>query len=155
MAAKEGAKLDQGKSRIDLIPPEFILALGDVLGDACSPGPDGTPPKYDERNWELGFDWGRAYAAAQRHLLAWAMGEDTNPDTGLSHLAHAATNMAFLIAFARRGVGRDDRSPHYLQDRVKPVITTGLIGRKVETIIVDDPVVATAPPPNTPVRNLE
>lgn len=55
--------------------------------------------------------WSRVYAAALRHLLAWWGGEDEDPETELSHLAHAACCVVFLVAYQGRGVGVDDR-PH-------------------------------------------
>jgi len=53
--------------------------------------------------------WGRPYAALRRHMAAWWSGEDNDPETGLSHLSHAACCLAFLVAYEARGVGNDDR----------------------------------------------
>lgn len=94
-------KYDQEKNRLELIPPELITEVGKILTFGAV--------KYSERNWELGMDWGRVYGALQRHLWAWWVGEDTDPETGESHLAHAACCIAFLIAYEQRGVGNDDR----------------------------------------------
>jgi hypothetical protein len=55
------------------------------------------------------MDWSRPESAGYRHLTAWSMGENTDPETGLSHLAHAACNMLFLLAYEIRGIGNDDR----------------------------------------------
>ena len=55
------------------------------------------------------MDWSRVFAALQRHMWAWWGGEDKDPETGMSHLYHAATNLAFLIAYHKRSVGNDDR----------------------------------------------
>jgi hypothetical protein len=65
--------------------------------------------KTGERNWELGMRWGRPYAALRRHMAAWWSGEDTDPETGMSHLWHAACCIAFLTAFEARKAGTDDR----------------------------------------------
>jgi hypothetical protein len=65
--------------------------------------------KYAPRNWELGMDWGRMLAASLRHLFAWARGEDYDPESKLHHLAHAACCVLFLLAYAMRNVGNDDR----------------------------------------------
>ena len=62
-----------------------------------------------ERNWEKGMNWGRPYAALRRHMAAWWGGEDNDPETGMSHLWHACANIAFLIAFEARKIGKDDR----------------------------------------------
>jgi len=74
--------------------------------------------KYDERNWERGMDWSRCFSACMRHMTAWFHGESVDPETGYSHLWHAACCILFLIAFEMRGVGRDDRPRTEKQDAV-------------------------------------
>lgn len=96
-----GVKFDQDKARYDLIPPEIEEALARVLTYGAA--------KYSERNWELGMKWGRPYAAMRRHMGAWWAGQDLDPETGMSHLWHAACCIAFLVAFEARGTGTDDR----------------------------------------------
>ncbi len=105
----DGINKDEGKLRLDLVPPEATEAIARVAGQACESG------KYPERNWEQGMDWLRQYGSAQRHLLAWMKGEDNDADTGLPHLEHALTRIGFLVTYARRDIGRDDR-PHQLED---------------------------------------
>jgi len=99
-----GTKKDDGKPRMDLIPPEALMALGEVLGFGAQ--------KYAARNWEKGMAWGRLYGAAMRHLTAWSAGEDEDPESGMPHLWHAMTNLSFLIAFEVRGDGTDDRTTY-------------------------------------------
>lgn len=62
-----------------------------------------------ERNWERGMSWSRVYRATIEHMNSWWMGEDLDPETGFSHLAHAGCCILFLIAFEIRGIGKDDR----------------------------------------------
>ena len=97
----EGRKDDGGKARHDLIPPELPEAVAAVLAFGAN--------KYGERNWEKGMSWGRPFAALMRHMWAWWRGEKTDPETGFSHLWHAACCIAFLIAFEQRDAGVDDR----------------------------------------------
>jgi len=97
----EGVKFDTDKPRMDLIPPEAMVALAQVLTFGAA--------KYSARNWELGMDWGRPYAAMLRHLMAWWGGEDKDPETGMSHMWHALCCAAFLVSFEERGIGKDDR----------------------------------------------
>lgn len=78
----------------------MIDALGKVLAFGAR--------KYAAGNWALGMDWSRPWDAMHRHLTAWASGERTDPETGYSHLWHAAAMLMFLIAYEARGVGRDD-----------------------------------------------
>lgn len=99
--SKKGVKFDNGKTRYDLLPPEGVDAVAVILTYGAQ--------KYAARNWEQGMDWSRPFSAALRHLFAWWGGEKTDPDTGKSHLWHAATNIFFLIAYEIRGVGTDDR----------------------------------------------
>ena len=97
----EGQKFDSNKPRYDLIPPEVEEAIAQVLTFGAA--------KYSARNWELGMDWGRPYAALRRHMAAWWSGQDNDEETGMSHLWHAACCIAFLVAFEQRGSGNDDR----------------------------------------------
>ena len=97
----EGRKDDSGKLRFDLVPPEAIRAWVSVLTHGAD--------KYMDRNWEKGMAWGRPYAALCRHSLAWWSGEDIDPESGISHLAHAMCNLSFLITYQERNIGKDDR----------------------------------------------
>jgi len=100
---KSGAvKHDGKKPRLDLIPPEVITAMGYMFGHGAR--------KYDDRNWEKGMDWGRVFGALQRHLWCWWNEDDTDKESGKSHLWHAACCLAMLIAYEVRGIGRDTRS---------------------------------------------
>jgi hypothetical protein len=104
---KGGVKFDNGKTADELIPPEVEEAIATVLAFGAK--------KYAARNWEKGMAWSRPYAAARRHLRNWfarrdfGNGPGRDKDSGYSDLDHAATNIAFLIAYERRGVGEDDR----------------------------------------------
>lgn len=98
---KEGVKFDQGKRRVDLVPTEAINALADVLTAGAV--------KYGRDNWRKGMDWSRVYGAAQRHMLAFWGGDDIDEESGMPHLWHALTNMAFLVSYQAMSVGRDDR----------------------------------------------
>jgi hypothetical protein len=101
LLAQGGHKDDSGKVRMDLIPPELLFAVGDILTFGAS--------KYAPRNWETGMLWSRPFGALMRHLWAWWGGEKLDPETGRSHLWHAGCCIAFLIAYEERGVGTDDR----------------------------------------------
>jgi hypothetical protein len=65
--------------------------------------------KYAEHNWRKGFAWSRPLAAAMRHILAFNAGEDKDPESGLSHLAHAACCIMFLLEFEKTHRELDDR----------------------------------------------
>jgi dATP/dGTP diphosphohydrolase len=106
----EGMKWDKGKCRMDLIPISTLRGIGDVLGYGAE------IKGYGERNWERGLEWNRTYAAALRHLTSWWDGEDNDPESGLSHLSHAATNIAFLVEFLRTHPELDTRPNRVTKD---------------------------------------
>lgn len=47
--------------------------------------------------------------AAKRHLNRWFEGQDTDPDSGLPHLAHALACIAILVDAKEAGKLNDDR----------------------------------------------
>jgi hypothetical protein len=65
--------------------------------------------KYSAHNWRGGFVWSRIASAILRHLFAWLTGEDKDPESGLSHLAHAGCGIMFLLTFQLTKTGKDDR----------------------------------------------
>jgi hypothetical protein len=97
----EGKKFDENKTRLDLIPPEAIWALGSALSYGAN--------KYGEYNWAKGMQWSRIFAATLRHLYKWWAGEECDAESGIPHLHHALTNIAFACAYSQRGIGKDDR----------------------------------------------
>jgi hypothetical protein len=65
--------------------------------------------KHGTYNWCNGTRYGRLYRALLSHAWAWWRGEDTDPESGLSHLAHCICNLLFLMEYQRNGWGEDDR----------------------------------------------
>ena len=102
-SSAEGRKDDTGKDPWHLLPFDAIRAVVKVLAFGAG--------KYAPRNWEKGMAWSRPYGALLRHLAAWWEGECLDPETGMSHLWHAACCVLFLVAYEIRGIGTDDR-PH-------------------------------------------
>ena len=96
-----GLKYDRNKIRTDLLPVRPLLDVARVLTFGAR--------KYADRNWEKGIQWSRCYGAALRHLFAWFMGESKDPETGLSHLAHASCCIQFLQEFELTHPELDDR----------------------------------------------
>lgn len=93
--AKNPEKHDDGKLRFDLIDPVFEEGLAQVLTYGAK--------KYAPNNWqnlEDGID--RHYAALRRHLNAWRQGEKIDPESGLPHMYHVATNAMFLAYHERQ-----------------------------------------------------
>ena len=97
----EGTKHDQGKPDYSLMPSEAM----DEIAAVWSFG----QKKYAAFNWAKGFAWRRPLAAALRHIYAFLRGENNDPESGLSHLAHAVCCLCMVITFVKRGTGEDDR----------------------------------------------
>lgn len=92
-----GVKFDSGKPDPSLIPPEVIEELAKVLSFGAK--------KYAPRNWEKGINFSRVFASLNRHIWTWwdPTKPSVDPETGLSHLSHAACCIAFLLAYEGRG----------------------------------------------------
>lgn len=95
-----GLKYDQDKARMDLLDSHAIEQLARVLGFGAR--------KYAAHNWRKGLAKSRLIGAALRHLFAYLRGEDTDPETGLSHAAHAMCCCMFLLGLEHRAE-LDDR----------------------------------------------
>jgi len=94
-------KKDYGKLPWHLFPDDAAEEIVKVLEFGAN--------KYSPRGWEEGMDWSRVYSALRRHLVAWFFRRGNDPDTGLSHLAHAGCCVLFLLAYELRNKGTDDR----------------------------------------------
>lgn len=93
-------RYDHGKVQLDLIPPEWYWALGNVLHAGAQ--------KYAPRNWEKGMKWSRVVGSLMRHLLKFMVGERYDEETGCHHLAHVAWNALALMSYDIREVGEND-----------------------------------------------
>jgi hypothetical protein len=109
---KRGLRYNSGKRRWDLLPPDSLAVVADVLTIGSR--------KYAERNWELGMPFKDAMGSLERHYMAWKAGEDLDPESGLHHLAHVACNALFLLTWVLRGKGTDDRVHCGLPDAPVP-----------------------------------
>lgn len=65
--------------------------------------------KYDSHNWRKGLNNSRLFSAAMRHLWAWNRGEDFDPETGFSHLAHAGCCVLMILENVKLRPKLDDR----------------------------------------------
>jgi hypothetical protein len=101
-------KFDTDKLPLNLLSTEAMNQTAAVLKFGAI--------KYAEHNWRKGFAWSRPLAAAMRHITAFNDGEDIDPESGLSHLAHAQCCIMFLLEFQKT-------HPH-LDDRYKPDVSS-------------------------------
>ena len=67
--------------------------------------------KYGPYNWRMTGVCATTYVSAiMRHLNAWRDGEDLDPESGISHIAHIATSCNILMDAAACGTLQDDRN---------------------------------------------
>lgn len=96
-----GTKHDSGKPPMELLPSLSLEEVAHIL--------DYGRKKYDPWNWAKGMNWSRLIGACYRHLGAFQRGEDLDPETKRSHLAHLACTSLFLLEYYLRELGKDDR----------------------------------------------
>lgn len=101
---KDNPKKQFGSSKPSpqFIPPVAILEESVVMALGAS--------KYGPFNWnDLPVDASTYYSAAMRHLMSWFTGENIDPESGASHLAHARACLAILIDSQSSGKLIDNR----------------------------------------------
>jgi hypothetical protein len=96
-----GAKHDHGKADMSLLSSIALLKVAQVMTFGKK--------KYSANNWRGGFVWTRPLAACLRHVFAYLGGEDKDPETGISHLAHAVCCLLFVLEFEETHKELDDR----------------------------------------------
>jgi hypothetical protein len=106
-----GVKFDQDKPRMDLLDARAIEQLALVLSFGAK--------KYAAHNWRKGLSKSRLIAAALRHIFAYLRGENNDPESGLSHVAHAMCCCMFLLGLEHRP-DLDDRYIELQETTTKP-----------------------------------
>lgn len=92
---QEGLKYDDGKLLMSLVEPEYIEDVARVLTFGAE--------KYRPNSWQTVEYAERRYKdALLRHTMAYLKGESVDPESGLTHLSHMATNVMFLSHFERK-----------------------------------------------------
>lgn len=87
-----------------------------MLAHALKDGAD----KYGEYNWrDYAIENGGYVAACMRHLQDYYAGEETAPDSGIHHIAHAMATLAILMD----AIVRD----YVVDTRPKPAPTTKMV----------------------------
>lgn len=122
--AKPGIKYDGTKLRYDLAPPVAMDQLMAVMTFGAV--------KYGPDNWrDVDGAEARYLAAAQRHLMAFQAARKgvrnssrLDKETGLSHLSHALTCLAFMVELE---VGE-----MMTEDEIAAVVEKGLAAKAVK-----------------------
>lgn len=94
VTSETGGEKGQKLARYDLIPVDALKQFAERYGYGAM--------KYDERNWERGYNWSLSYAALQRHANQFWNGEEFDPDYPDSHhlaavLFHAAALLHYTL----------------------------------------------------------
>ena len=85
-----GKKFDSEKPKMYLLPPKATVEVAKVLTFGAA--------KYDEDNWRYLEDAQNRYSGgALRHIFSHLDGELEDPETNLSHLAHAICCLMFKL----------------------------------------------------------
>lgn len=85
----QSAKADKGKLELSLVNPQLVKAVAEVRMY-------GTEKYGESENWRK-VEPKRYVDALYRHLLAYIEGNEVDEESGLSHLAHMACNISFLL----------------------------------------------------------
>jgi hypothetical protein len=93
---------DEGKVPLSRLPWAAIRELAMVQAYGCE--------KYgDFENYRKGLEVSRNISCALRHIVAYMEGFDNDRDSGLPHLAHALSRIAFVIQNQHDRTAIDDR----------------------------------------------
>lgn len=95
-----GVKHDGEKPQMALLSPFALEQIAAVMTFGAK--------KYSADNWRSGFKYSRLISAILRHIMAYQRGEAKDPETGLSHLAHASCGLMMLLEFEQTGAGEND-----------------------------------------------
>ena len=95
-------RIGETKPPLHLIPPAAEILEAVVMGLGAK--------KYGPFNWRSANIRATIYvAAAKRHLIQWLDGQDDDPESGVSHLAHARACLGILLDAQATGHLVDDR----------------------------------------------
>lgn len=111
LASGGAVKFDGDKPDMSLIPAAALRNIALVLMYGSK--------KYGRYNYLKagGMLYSRLTGAAMRHITAFNNGEDADPETGLSHIAHAACCLAMLLDYFDKGKGIDNRYKEPQQEK--------------------------------------
>lgn len=99
--SNEGKKFDGDKPDMSLLSSVAIQKVAAVMTFGKK--------KYDAHNWRKGIVYSRLLAAALRHIFSYLSGENLDPESGQSHLAHACCCLFMVLEFETTRIDLDDR----------------------------------------------
>lgn len=91
-----------GKPGLQYLPWRALTEVAKVI--------DFGAKKYSRNGWRKGMPWMELAGSTVRHVAKWISGIDLDEESGLHHLAHAATDILFLVEYYCLQLGTDDRT---------------------------------------------
>jgi len=88
-ATDRSLRYNSGKPDYSLLPLAALKEVCHVLEYGAT--------KYERGNWLKPTAGNVSMACLMRHLSAWQSGEADDPESGRSHLAHAACNIIQML----------------------------------------------------------
>ena len=122
----DAQKFDGSKPPMELLSTTALTKIAEVMAFGAQ--------KYSANQWRIGMDWSRLLGATMRHLTAYNDGENLDSESGLSHLAHAACCIMFLLEFEETHPEFDDRYKVYTSTVKGPVECSTYKGRSVQAL---------------------
>lgn len=99
--SETGGEKGRKPETYSLIPVGPLAELARVYGYGAS--------KYSDNNWRKGYPFSWSIDSLYRHIEAFRLGQNIDPESGLHHLAHANFHLMTLQEFQGAGSGQDDR----------------------------------------------
>jgi Domain of unknown function (DUF5664) len=88
--------------RFGIIPEEALKTHAEVREFGAK--------KYARNNWKKGIPFSFTLDAILRHLFAFARGQETDPESGISHLGHVLCDIEHILALdSALKISCDDR----------------------------------------------
>jgi len=99
---KTGGQKGQKPAQMSYFPFDALTEISKVYQYGAS--------KYARDNWKKGYNWSLNFDAMMRHMFAFWEGEDLDPESHCSHVAHAAWHALTLLWFQQHYKEGDDRA---------------------------------------------
>lgn len=92
-----------GKIMMHLLDFSWLIATGRIMTFGAF--------KYERDNWRRGMLWTEIFGGIMRHLSAFMLGQELDPETREPHLAHASCGLMFLFVYSTQSSYKkfDDR----------------------------------------------
>ncbi|MFW6370976.1 MAG: dATP/dGTP diphosphohydrolase domain-containing protein [Bacteroidota bacterium] len=91
---EKALRYNEGKPKWSLVHFQSLIPMVRVLEFGAA--------KYAPENWKKGLDKKQILESMMRHLTAVMDGEETDPESGISHMGHIQCNAMFYNYFNKK-----------------------------------------------------